>query len=35
MVGLNYKINLTMHYYLSSAYPHHGGDERVITGKCN
>ena len=35
MVGINYKINVVMHYYLSCAYPQHGGDERVITRKCN
>jgi len=35
MVGINYKINLIMHYYLPCAYSQHGGDERVITRKCN
>jgi len=35
MVGINYKINLITYYYLSCAYPQHGGDERVITRKCN
>jgi len=35
MVGINYKINLIMYYCLSCAYPQHGGDERVITRKCN
>jgi len=35
MVGIDYKINLIMYYYLSCAYPQHGGDERVITRKCN
>jgi len=35
MIGINYKINLIMYYYLSCAYPQHGGDERVITRKCN
>jgi len=24
-----------MYYYLSCAYPQHGGDETVITRKCN
>jgi len=26
MVGINYKITLIMYYYLSCAYPQHGGD---------
>jgi len=25
MVGINYKINLIMYYYLSCSYPPHGG----------
>jgi len=29
MVGINYKINLIMYYYLSCAYPQYGGDKRV------
>jgi len=35
MVGINYKINLIMYYYFSCTYHQHGGDERVITRKCN
>jgi len=35
MVGINYKINLIIYYYLSCANPQLEGDERVITRKCN